>query len=175
MKPCGIIVLTIRPGYWKYNTWTDCIRITCSLPEIENLRPHRRSAEWSQHFRCFLHVWVWKFISSRLPSTQRWMSHESTELSWLLPALAHPSSFSVFCRHSLDFLFKQDTVSQSNRFGFPPALSLHDFPVSVASSTHFSTLAWRIPWTEEPGGLPSMGSHRVGHYSSDLAAAYPLT
>ena len=24
-------------------------------------------------------------------------------------------------------------------------------------------LAWRIPWTEEPGGLPSMGSHRVGH------------
>ena len=26
-----------------------------------------------------------------------------------------------------------------------------------------NTLAWRIPWTEEPGGLPSMGSHRVGH------------
>ena len=36
---------------------------------------------------------------------------------------------------------------------------------------HPSTLAWRIPWTEEPGGLPSMGSHRVGHDSSDLAAA----
>ena len=30
-------------------------------------------------------------------------------------------------------------------------------------ATHFSTLAWRIPWTEEPGGLLSMGSHRVGH------------
>ena len=29
--------------------------------------------------------------------------------------------------------------------------------------THFSTLAWRIPWTEEPGGLQSMGSQRVGH------------
>ena len=27
---------------------------------------------------------------------------------------------------------------------------------------HSSTLAWKIPWTEEPGGLPSMGSHRVG-------------
>ena len=34
-----------------------------------------------------------------------------------------------------------------------------------------STLAWKIPWTEEPGGLPSMGSHRVGHDWSDLAAA----
>ena len=29
--------------------------------------------------------------------------------------------------------------------------------------THSSTLAWRIPWTEEPGGLQSMGSQRVGH------------
>ena len=28
---------------------------------------------------------------------------------------------------------------------------------------HSSTLAWKIPWTEEPGGLQSMGSHRVGH------------
>ena len=32
-------------------------------------------------------------------------------------------------------------------------------------------LAWRIPGTAEPGGLPSMGSHRVGHDGSDLAAA----
>ena len=33
-----------------------------------------------------------------------------------------------------------------------------------AMATHSSTLAWRIPWTEEPGGLQSMGSQRVGHY-----------
>ena len=38
-------------------------------------------------------------------------------------------------------------------------------------AAHSSTLAWKIPWTEEPGGLPSMGSHRVGHDLSDLAAA----
>ena len=30
-------------------------------------------------------------------------------------------------------------------------------------ATHSSTLAWRIPWREEPGGLQSMGSQRVGH------------
>ena len=36
---------------------------------------------------------------------------------------------------------------------------------------HSSTLAWRIPGTGEPGGLPSLGSHRVGHDWSDLAAA----
>ena len=38
-------------------------------------------------------------------------------------------------------------------------------------ATHSSTLAQRIPWREEPGGLPSMGSHRIEHDSRDLAAA----
>ena len=37
--------------------------------------------------------------------------------------------------------------------------------------THSSVLAWRIPGTGEPGGLLSMGSHRVGHDLSDLTAA----
>ena len=40
-------------------------------------------------------------------------------------------------------------------------------------ATHSSVLAWRIPGTGEPGGLPSMGSHRVGHEWSDLAASVP--
>ena len=38
-------------------------------------------------------------------------------------------------------------------------------------AAHSSTLAWRIPGTGEPGGLPSMGLHRVRHDCSDLAAA----
>ena len=40
-----------------------------------------------------------------------------------------------------------------------------------AMAIHSSTLAWRIPGTGEPGGLPSMGSHRVGHDCIELAAA----
>ena len=40
-----------------------------------------------------------------------------------------------------------------------------------AMATHSSVLAWRIPGTGEPGGLPSLGSHRVGHDWCDLAAA----
>ena len=38
-------------------------------------------------------------------------------------------------------------------------------------ATHSSVLAWRTPGTGEPSGLLSMGSHRVGHDCSDLAAA----
>ena len=40
-----------------------------------------------------------------------------------------------------------------------------------AMAPHSSTLAWEIPWMEEPGGLLSMGLHRVGHDWRDLAAA----
>ena len=48
-------------------------------------------------------------------------------------------------------------------------------PLEKEMATHSSVLAWRIPGTEEPGGLLSMRSHRVGHDGSDLAAAgwYP--
>ena len=42
-------------------------------------------------------------------------------------------------------------------------------------ASHSSGPAWRIPGTGEPGGLPSTGSHRVGHEWSDLAAAAELT
>ena len=43
--------------------------------------------------------------------------------------------------------------------------------VEKEMATRSSVLAWRIPGTLEPGGLPSMGSHRVGHDWGDLAAA----
>ena len=36
-------------------------------------------------------------------------------------------------------------------------------PLEKEMATHSSMLAWRIPWTEEPGGLQSMGSQKVGH------------
>jgi len=42
-------------------------------------------------------------------------------------------------------------------------------PLKKETATHSSTLAWKIPWTEEPGGLQSTGLQRVGHNGSDLA------
>ena len=49
--------------------------------------------------------------------------------------------------------------------------TFHFHVLEKEMATHSSVLAWRIPGTEEPGGLPSMGSHRVGHDWNDLAAA----
>ena len=45
----------------------------------------------------------------------------------------------------------------------------HEDPLQEGMATYSSILAWRIPWTEEPGGLQSMGLQRVGHDRSDLA------
>jgi len=43
-----------------------------------------------------------------------------------------------------------------------PSLDQED-PLEWGMAIHFSILAWRIPWTEEPGGLQFIGSQRVGH------------
>ena len=51
-------------------------------------------------------------------------------------------------------------------------LTSHFHALEKEMATHSSVLAWRIPGTGEPGGLPSMGLHRDGHDWSDLALAY---
>ena len=49
--------------------------------------------------------------------------------------------------------------------------TFHFYALEKEMATHSNVLAWRIPGTVEPGGLPSMGLHRVGHDWSNLAAA----
>ena len=53
------------------------------------------------------------------------------------------------------------TESQTCLSDFPCTFHFHALEKEMA--THSSVLAWRIPGTGEPGGLPSLGSHRVGH------------
>ena len=59
------------------------------------------------------------------------------------------------------------SLTQLSNFTF----TFHFPALEKEMATHSSVLAWRIPGTGEPGGLPSMGSHRVRHHSSDVAAA----
>ena len=61
------------------------------------------------------------------------------------------------------------TKSQTRLSDFTFTFHFHALEKEMA--THSSVLAWRIPGTGEPGGLPSVGSHRVRHDWSDLTAA----
>ena len=67
----------------------------------------------------------------------------------------------VVRRHSRAmWLSSKESTCQRRRHSF--ALGQED-PLEKEMATHSSILAWRITWTEEPGGLQSMGSQRVGH------------
>ena len=57
---------------------------------------------------------------------------------------------------------KEPTCQFRRHETWVPSLGQED-PLEKEVATHSSILAWRIPWTEQPGGLQSMGSQRVGH------------
>ena len=65
------------------------------------------------------------------------------------------------------------TKSQTRLSDF--TFTFHFHALGKEMVTHSSVLAWRIPRMAEPDGLPSMGSHRVRHYWSDLAAARKIS
>ena len=81
------------------------------------------------------------------------MAPHSSTFAWKIPWMEEQSMASL----------ESDTTDFTFTFHF------HALEKEMA--THSSVLAWRIPGTRTPGGLPSMGLHRVGHDWRDLAAA----
>ena len=65
--------------------------------------------------------------------------------------------------HSQGFPGGPDGKESACNAGDPGSILGLEEPLEKGMATHSSTLAWRIPWMEEPGGLQSMGSQRVGH------------
>ena len=74
--------------------------------------------------------------------------------SWGLGSCINPDEASLVAQMVKNVPAMQETQVQS--------LSWED-PLEKERAIHSSTLAWKIPWMEEPGGLQSMGSQRVGH------------
>ena len=111
------------------------------------------------------------------------MAPHSSVLAWRIPGTGELGGLPSMGSHRVghdwsDLAAAVCAGSQSSEPQFPHLLNkiiskcvgiLEDQEKAMAP--HSSTLAWKIPWTEEPGGLQSMGSWRVGHDWSDLAAA----
>ena len=104
-------------------------------------------------------------------------------ISWEMKGHRHREDDYVKRRQKLEWCYHrprsvwQDTRREEPPWRFqrdhdPADPLILDFQTGEKETAiHSSVLAWRIPGTEEPGGLLSMGSHRVGHDWSDLAAA----
>ena len=92
----------------------------------------------------------------------RWPSWLQSSKAWTLASVLY---WILLCPSSL---MNMHVLLASNS----PVFAVQGkIPAEKAMAPHSSILAWKIPWTEEPGRLQSMGSHRVGHNWSDLAAA----
>ena len=90
----------------------------------------------------------------------KWICHRYT-------CVPHPEPSSLFPPHTI-LLGRPSAPAPSIQYR---ASNLDWHAVEKEMATHSSVLAWRIPGMGEPDGLPSMGSHRVRHDWSDLAAA----
>ena len=72
------------------------------------------------------------------------------------------SNFTLYIFINMDFMTQTVKNLPAMQETWVPSLGQED-PLEEKMAIHSSTLAWKIPWTEEPGGLPSMGWQRVGH------------
>jgi len=78
------------------------------------------------------------------------MATHSCTLAWKIPRTEEPGR-----------LQSMELLSRARLSDF--TFTFHFHALEKEMTTHFSILAWRIPGIEEPSGLPSTGSHRVGH------------
>ena len=138
---------------------------------------HTKSKQLIITINCFpwgtnMVVWV---------SVRSFVVVQSLSQAWLLAipwTAAHQASLSFTISWRLHFIMNKPCnkidallVMVMSDFTF----TFHFHALEKEMATHSSVLAWRIPGTGEPGGLLSMGSHRVGHGWSDVAAAAAAT
>ena len=120
-------------------------------------------------FSCKQWSRCWSEIKSccSLVSEKAMAPHSST-LAWKIPWMEEPGRL-----QSMGSLrVGHNWATSLSLFTFTFAFTFHFHALEKEMAAHSSVLAWRIPGTGEPGGLPSMGSHRVGHDWSDLAIYY---
>ena len=135
------------------------------------LLPFLKSA-WTSGSSQFTYCWslAWRILSITF------LACEMSAIMWYLEhSLALPffgigmkTDFFQSCGHCWAFYICWHIECSTFTAHFSKALPLN---TDKAMATHSSTLAWKIPWTDEPGRLQFVGLLRVGHDWSDLAAA----
>ena len=109
------------------------------------------------------------------------MATHSSVLAWRIPGTGEPGGLPSMGSHRVGHdwsnlaaaaaVVKNSPSNEEDMWGWVQFLVWED-PLQESMATHFSILAWRTPWTEEPGGLQSVGWQRVGHGWSNLAHSH---
>ena len=114
------------------------------------------------HISCFTHCCYLQTLSQCLVCNRYTISWENKGLLIYLLCLSPCSAFPVGSAG-------KESACNAGNLGSIPG---QGDPLEKGMATHSSVLFWRIPWTEEPGGLQSMVSQRGGHEWSDLAGTH---
>ena len=128
-----------------------------------------------------------------LYALEKEMATHSSVLAWRIPGTGEPGGLPSLGSHRVRHDWSNLAAAAAWCFSdFPGGSVIKNPPANAADremwvrslgkkipwrrgiATHSSILAWRIPWTEEPGMLQSIGSQRVGRYRSTLACAHPF-
>ena len=109
----------------------------------------------------------WRIVHGCSFLMEKAMAPHSSTLAWKIPWTEKPGRLQFMGSLRVG----HDWMTSLSLFTF----TFHFHALEKEMATHSSVLAWRIPGAEEPGGLLSMGSYRVRHDWSDLAAAAALS
>ena len=155
-----------KPSTCKLSkTWTYvCISSPVRVVHMSDVHHVCASSTSSCAFVYFLYNTVKSTVVQYVyfnPKMSRWR-RQWHPTPVLLPGKSHGRKSLVGCSP-----WVAKSRAQLNDF----TLTFHFHALEKEMATHSSILAWRIPGTGKPDGLPSMGSHRVGHNWRDLAAA----
>ena len=132
-------------------------------------------------------ILAWRIPGKAEPGRLQSMGLHKVGHDWRDLAAALAAAAAMWPRHSNQHILSQLVQSlgfpgrssgreptcpcrRPQRYGFDHWFRKN--PLEKEMATHSSILAWRIPWTEEPGGLQSIGLQKVGHYWSDLACMH---
>ena len=99
-------------------------------------------------------TWQIKKLTAFTKILLSFLNKQIVTCPWLISQVLQKLIFDNFCKHFCCFYLGVD---------LGVSFTFHLYALEKEMATHSSVLAWRIPGTGEPGGLPSMGSHRVGH------------
>ena len=168
MRQCGTAgrdhTWCVKSASWR---WGYLVGFSCSCPQSgRSPQMFRRQpvpeevVDWAlMGLRCFSDHGPWSFIES-----PDFLLGEGNGTPLQYSCLENPMDGGAW-------LAAVHGVAKSRTRLSDFTFTIHFHALEKEMTTHSSVLAWRIPGTGEPGGLPSMGSHGVRHDWSDLAAA----
>ena len=150
-------ILQARTLEWFAISFSNAWKWKVKVKSLSRVRPS--ATPWTAAYQAplsmgFSRQEYWSGVPSPSPKQYIYMC-----VCMYIYIYIHTHRCTWYVSYTISFMNLSKSIYRASQV----ALVVKDLPAREGDGTHSSTLAWRIPWTEEPGALQSMGSRRVGH------------